>query len=226
MIKCLPILFIFLAAALAGCTSKAEFSTQSPLLVVPETNQPTPTVLTENSVPAAPTAKEATPTPTPLAAPKDLGICSKTHTPLQSKEGYTFPENVIVTPTELYAEFIRGNYNYPHATPWKFSPSPTGACDVPTTVVYCPECDRQFAADFNYSQQLSPEEKTKFFHQLKGIKAPQSDGLEIYIVKAGDTGSHIARRYNMSFSELDDLNPGIRWTSLRIGQALKVRNMN
>jgi len=43
-----------------------------------------------------------------------------------------------------------------------------------------------------------------------------------YSVKAGDTGYQIAAAYDISFSALDQANPGITWTNLQINQVLSL----
>jgi hypothetical protein len=45
---------------------------------------------------------------------------------------------------------------------------------------------------------------------------------KIYVVKAGDTPSGIADRYGITLSELEELNPNSDFTTLVVGQKLKV----
>jgi len=48
----------------------------------------------------------------------------------------------------------------------------------------------------------------------------------VYIVRNGDTDWSIARRFNMRPAELMQLNPGVDFTGLKVGQELKVRGDN
>jgi LysM repeat protein len=43
-----------------------------------------------------------------------------------------------------------------------------------------------------------------------------------YIVKAGDSGAKIARSLGVSLSELQSVNPDVKWTKLHVGMKLKV----
>lgn len=219
--KNLPALWLGAALLLAGCSSAPSDQAFPDATPRPKAN-PAPVVSPEAPPPAAEEITPAADTP-----PPPHGVCSRTGTPLETKEGYTFPDNLIVDPTPLYAEFIYQNHNYPHATPWKFSPTPIGACDVPATVTFCPDCDHRFQEDFLYSQQLSPEAKAAFMRKLRGQPSPpDDDGIQLYQVQQGDTGAEIADRYNMKFVELADLNPGTNWRKLSVGQQLRIRDYN
>ena len=52
--------------------------------------------------------------------------------------------------------------------------------------------------------------------------APAEAGPDEYIVKAGDTGSKIARAKGISWGDLQSVNPGVNWSRLAIGQTLKL----
>jgi LysM repeat protein len=56
----------------------------------------------------------------------------------------------------------------------------------------------------------------------KGGGAPAVAGPGEYIVKAGDSGSKIARANGCSLSDLESVNPGVSWTHLKIGDKLKL----
>ena len=220
--KILPVFFLG-AALLAGCSSAP--SDQAFPDATPRQSPASISTKPAAAIPA-PVAEE-TPAPEEKPAPASHGVCTRSGTPLETKEGYTFPDNLIVDPTPLYAEFIYQNHNYPHATPWKFSPTPVSACDVPTSVIFCPDCDRRFQEDFLHSQQLSPKAKAAFMRKLRGQPSlPDADGIQLYRVQRGDTGAEIAQRFNMKFVELADLNPGANWKKLSVGQPLRIRDYN
>src|SRR4051812_813122 len=53
--------------------------------------------------------------------------------------------------------------------------------------------------------------------------APAVAGPNEYVVKAGDvSGSKIAAAHGVSLKDLQDVNPGVNWNSLKIGQKLKL----
>jgi LysM repeat protein len=57
----------------------------------------------------------------------------------------------------------------------------------------------------------------------KAGSAPAVAGPNQYIVKAGDTsGTKIATAHGVSLKELQDVNPGVNWNSLKIGQKLNL----
>jgi len=57
----------------------------------------------------------------------------------------------------------------------------------------------------------------------KGPKGePAVAGPGEYIVKAGDTGSKIARANGCSLSDLESVNPSVNWTHLKVGEKLKL----
>lgn len=43
-----------------------------------------------------------------------------------------------------------------------------------------------------------------------------------YVVKSGDTGVKIARANGVSLGDLQSVNPGVNWNSLRVGQKVKL----
>jgi LysM repeat protein len=51
---------------------------------------------------------------------------------------------------------------------------------------------------------------------------PVEAGPGEYIVKAGDTGSKIARANGCSLSDLQAVNSGVSWTHLKVGEKLKL----
>jgi LysM repeat protein len=51
---------------------------------------------------------------------------------------------------------------------------------------------------------------------------PAVAGPNEYIVKAGDGGTKIATANGVSLKDLQDVNPGVDWTKLKIGQKLKL----
>jgi LysM repeat protein len=57
----------------------------------------------------------------------------------------------------------------------------------------------------------------------KGAKGEMVEaGPGEYIVKSGDSGAKIARALGVSLSELESVNPGVKWTKLHVGMKLKV----
>jgi LysM repeat protein len=57
----------------------------------------------------------------------------------------------------------------------------------------------------------------------KGEGSAAAAGPGEYVVKAGDTGSKIARETGVSLSELEAANPGIDWKKLKVGQSIKTK---
>ncbi len=43
-----------------------------------------------------------------------------------------------------------------------------------------------------------------------------------YVVKSGDTGVRIARANNVAIGDLQAVNPGVNWNSLKVGQKVKL----
>ena len=43
-----------------------------------------------------------------------------------------------------------------------------------------------------------------------------------YMLKAGDTGMKVARKFDVPITELHRLNPGVNWSRLKVGQVLRV----
>ena len=57
----------------------------------------------------------------------------------------------------------------------------------------------------------------------KGAKGePAVAGPGEYIVKAGDTGSKIARANGCTLADLESVNSGISWSHLKVGEKLKL----
>jgi LysM repeat protein len=55
-----------------------------------------------------------------------------------------------------------------------------------------------------------------------GAAAPAVAGKGEYIVKAGDTGRKIANANGTTVSALTEVNPGISWSHLKVGQTIKL----
>jgi LysM repeat protein len=43
-----------------------------------------------------------------------------------------------------------------------------------------------------------------------------------YVVKSGDTGVKIARANSVAIGDLQAVNPGVNWNSLKVGQKVKL----
>jgi LysM repeat protein len=56
----------------------------------------------------------------------------------------------------------------------------------------------------------------------KASGEPAVAGPGEYIVKAGDTGSKIARANGVSLADLRSVNPGVDWAKLKVGEKLKL----
>ncbi|MCX6951085.1 MAG: LysM domain-containing protein [Verrucomicrobia bacterium] len=56
------------------------------------------------------------------------------------------------------------------------------------------------------------------------VTPPPAASEALYHVLAGDTGFKIARKYHLSLSDLQALNPGVRWDRLRVGQLVRIRS--
>jgi hypothetical protein len=77
----------------------------------------------------------------------------------------------------------------------------------------------------------SPEERIQELEarvaSLEKILGTVSDELFLrdgrYLVKAGDTGARIAKRFEVTISDLMALNPGVRWDRLKVGQIVRVK---
>jgi LysM repeat protein len=54
-------------------------------------------------------------------------------------------------------------------------------------------------------------------------RATTAEEAEYYTVEAGDTFGTIADRFGTTVEELEELNPGVDTTSLRIGQRIRVQ---
>jgi LysM repeat protein len=55
-----------------------------------------------------------------------------------------------------------------------------------------------------------------------GAKEPAVAGPDEYVIKGGDTGAKIARAQGVSLADLMSVNPGVSWTSLKVGQKIKL----
>jgi hypothetical protein len=69
----------------------------------------------------------------------------------------------------------------------------------------------------------------QFFLQLgarraRGVAPPANAAARrFYVIRAGDTLAALATRFHTSVERLLSLNPGVRPTSLRIGQRIRTR---
>jgi LysM repeat protein len=63
-------------------------------------------------------------------------------------------------------------------------------------------------------------------HAARATKGPKGEpvvaGKGEYIVKSGDTGAKIARANGTSIAALTEVNPGISWSHLKVGQKIKL----
>jgi LysM repeat protein len=55
-----------------------------------------------------------------------------------------------------------------------------------------------------------------------GSKEPAVAGPDEYVIKGGDTGAKVARAQGVSLSDLMSVNPSVNWTSLKVGQKIKL----
>jgi LysM repeat protein len=58
--------------------------------------------------------------------------------------------------------------------------------------------------------------------EKKGASEPAVPGPGEYVVKAGDSGMKIATANGVSIGDLQAVNPGVNWNSLKVGQKLKL----
>jgi len=56
----------------------------------------------------------------------------------------------------------------------------------------------------------------------KGAKSAAVAGPDEYIVKAGDTGTKIAKANGVGHADLLAVNPGVNWTKLKVGDKIKL----
>ena len=64
--------------------------------------------------------------------------------------------------------------------------------------------------------------KPKAVAGAKGAKGAAVAGPDEYIVKAGDTGTKIAKANGVSHADLVAVNPGVNWTKLKVGDKVKL----
>ena len=55
-----------------------------------------------------------------------------------------------------------------------------------------------------------------------GSSGPVVAGPDEYVIKSGDTGAKIARAQGFSLPDLMAVNPGVNWSSLKVGQKIKL----
>ncbi|MCF3651161.1 LysM peptidoglycan-binding domain-containing protein [Synoicihabitans lomoniglobus] len=55
-----------------------------------------------------------------------------------------------------------------------------------------------------------------------GSSGPAVAGPDEYVVKSGDTGIKIARANNVSWGDLQAVNPSVNWNRLGVGQTIKL----
>ena len=56
----------------------------------------------------------------------------------------------------------------------------------------------------------------------KGSSEPATAGPGEYVVKPGDNGTRIANANGVSIGDLQAVNPGVNWNTLKVGQKLKL----
>ena len=56
----------------------------------------------------------------------------------------------------------------------------------------------------------------------KGSGEPAVAGSGEYVVKAGDTGTKIAKANGVNHADLLSVNPGVNWTKLKVGDKVKL----
>jgi LysM repeat protein len=66
------------------------------------------------------------------------------------------------------------------------------------------------------------EAATKPKAAAKGAKSAAVAGPDEYIVKAGDTGTKIAKANGVGHADLLAVNPGVNWTKLKVGDKIKL----
>ena len=64
--------------------------------------------------------------------------------------------------------------------------------------------------------------KPKAVAGAKGAKSAAVAGPDEYIVKAGDTGTKIARANGVGHADLLAVNPGVNWSKLKVGDKVKL----
>jgi LysM repeat protein len=57
---------------------------------------------------------------------------------------------------------------------------------------------------------------------VKGASGPVVAGPGEYVVKGGDSGAKIAREHGVSLPDLMQVNQGVQWTHLMVGQKIKL----
>jgi LysM repeat protein len=45
-----------------------------------------------------------------------------------------------------------------------------------------------------------------------------------YVVRPGDTGLKIAKQFGMDLRDLAEMNPGVAWHLLKVGQVIRIKN--
>ncbi len=55
-----------------------------------------------------------------------------------------------------------------------------------------------------------------------GSSGPVVAGPDEYVIKGGDTGAKIARAQGIALGDLMAVNPGVNWSSLKVGQKIKL----
>lgn len=71
-------------------------------------------------------------------------------------------------------------------------------------------------------EKLQPGALITIPARIKASASPASNKPGTYCVQNGDTDWSIARRFNIKPSQLHDLNPSIKWSTLQIGAKLNV----
>ena len=104
--------------------------------------------------------------------------------------------------------------------------------------------NRGIEVDFLYYAEMDssccPSIKKKGFFVLKGDQLVEVNGLPPlpeppppqltpdgnYVVKAGDTGAAISRRFGLTLSEIKAANPEVRFDRLRVGDLISIKKPN
>ena len=59
--------------------------------------------------------------------------------------------------------------------------------------------------------------------KITDVQTPKPPAKKYYVVRGGDTFSRVAQKHNLTQSQLQKLNPGVRVSRITVGQRLRVR---